>query len=645
MRRAGVAALGVAIVLGGTPACALEFLHIAANVGGSSGGHAALRIGEAVYHFVHEAPGILRLERTEWEAFGYEYRVLQNRDIVVHRVATSPTTDALVGRAFDRRAVADRELMDTRRALAADRAFVGEPGAEVLDGWPAIDVPGLGLFVGAGEAASGEEPGLADLRSQVPWNALPERGRVREEALAEIPARVLAAGKLSVPLDDAGPPYYGIVARLADTLAADAARDVLGTARPLDDGVVRPCHLRACVLGPEERTRLEALGADLGRSVVRLLTSRRPDAGRALLVAMARRAALERTLRAGRWIVLDAFGPAAAVLPATEVTRHRGALVGLAAVADREFETARARLAEQGSGAAEGETRLAAVESAVNRLLELRAALDGGRPLRMGTGLLLPTRSRPMEIGAVPWSRETRQALAAATRARARDYETAVEGSHGYGLLTRNCVTEIAAVIDRAFADEAGSGDTDQVWTSRFGGRVGSHWPLSAIPLAAGVLMDDELPTAMRAELPSARHAAVAELAAERGWWSTYLREANTVTASRYAPRAEDSIFLLFTDDVTWPRPLYGALNVGAGLVAAAAGVVMAPLDRGRLASAGLRGVLFSLPELAFINIRKGSYDPSPFDRSDATSSLRAAAGRDPEAPRQEASSRCTVSP
>jgi hypothetical protein len=66
--------------------------------------------------------------------------------------------------------------------------------------------------------------------------------------------------------------------------------------------------------------------------------------------------------------------------------------------------------------------------------------------------------------------------------------------------------------------------------------------------------------------------------------------------------------FLFFTDDTVAARPVLGALNLVAGIGVAAAGLAMLPVDRGDLLKSGLRGVLFSLPELAFFNIRKGSF-------------------------------------
>jgi len=52
--------------------------------------------------------------------------------------------------------------------------------------------------------------------------------------------------------------------------------------------------------------------------------------------------------------------------------------------------------------------------------------------------------------------------------------------------------------------------------------------------------------------------------------------------------------------------------NLATGLGAAAAGVPLLPFDGGRTLVAGLRGAVFSLPELAFVNLRKGSFDHVP---------------------------------
>jgi hypothetical protein len=99
-----------------------------------------------------------------------------------------------------------------------------------------------------------------------------------------------------------------------------------------------------------------------------------------------------------------------------------------------------------------------------------------------------------------------------------------------------------------------------------------------------------------------------------QGPLQVFLRESNTLTSTLYRKGNGDSAFLFFTDDVVATRPVFGALNLLTGLGMAAAGLVMLPVDHGATLRSGLAGALWSLPELAFFNIRKGSFPDA--DRS-----------------------------
>lgn len=81
------------------------------------------------------------------------------------------------------------------------------------------------------------------------------------------------------------------------------------------------------------------------------------------------------------------------------------------------------------------------------------------------------------------------------------------------------------------------------------------------------------------------------------------------VTSTIYRRSGDDSTFLFFTDDLVLLRPLLGAANLAVGIGASVVGLAQSPLDRGAALSAGLRGVMWSVPELFFVNVRKGSFD------------------------------------
>ena len=114
------------------------------------------------------------------------------------------------------------------------------------------------------------------------------------------------------------------------------------------------------------------------------------------------------------------------------------------------------------------------------------------------------------------------------------------------------------------------------------------------------------------AEIPSLRMTQMAAMYARENRARVYLRESNTLTSSVYRANPRDSFFLFFTDDVVLPRPLYGALNLVAGLGQAVLGLLRLPFEGPDEVVAGAKGAFFSLPELFFVNLRKGSLDYGP---------------------------------
>ena len=119
-----------------------------------------------------------------------------------------------------------------------------------------------------------------------------------------------------------------------------------------------------------------------------------------------------------------------------------------------------------------------------------------------------------------------------------------------------------------------------------------------------------------RTTVPSYRRARLDEMTRAEPAVRVGLRESNVLTSTVYRRNADDSFFLFFTDDVAALRPVFGTVNLAAGLGATAVGLPLLPVDGGHTLLAGLRGALFSLPELVFVGVRKGSFDHVPRDQS-----------------------------
>jgi len=98
-----VAVILLSLVAGAdaTGARHFEYLHIEANSGGSSGGHAAIRIGEHCYHFQQGEDGTIQLRKDAAVQFEHTYRVLGNRTIHSTSVRVSDETLEQLRAAFE----------------------------------------------------------------------------------------------------------------------------------------------------------------------------------------------------------------------------------------------------------------------------------------------------------------------------------------------------------------------------------------------------------------------------------------------------------------------------------------------------------------------------------------------------------------
>ncbi len=171
--------------------------------------------------------------------------------------------------------------------------------------------------------------------------------------------------------------------------------------------------------------------------------------------------------------------------------------------------------------------------------------------------------------------------------------------------MRRNCVSEIFRTVDAAGAEP--------------GGRIDTRWSLDFIPFVAAGAVNATWNVVRRDTLLSYRRWRLDDMYRHESPLHVRLRESNILTSTIYHRNADDSFFLLFTDDLVAVRPIFGAVNVASGLGAAAVGVPLLPFDRGETLMSGVRGALFSLPELAFVNLRKGSFDYVPREQRPET--------------------------
>jgi hypothetical protein len=593
--------IGALVCAGARPATAawIEYLTIEANEGGSSGGHAALRFGERTYHFQNER-GRLRLVREDTRRLFHDYVLTGNRGVHASRIEMSDETWHRLREQFETRLFVQTRQLALADSLTRERALLAQLARRV--GAIEVAIPGAAYVEPAPPAEASSA--LAALRDRVERERGPdflaERRRVIRARLRALDPSATPDPPADASLEVAPPPLSTFAERyveLASALTAlgwieDGARLRSGSTRVLADDALR--------IGVGERRALERAAKDLDARLLGLTTSRTLDGGYALLVGLARRAAMERSLGSGHLVVLDAYAPDAKRIERKSGLLRPRHLEPLLQDARADLARARERLVE---AEAPGERELAALEDVANRYAEVSRAARDGRALRVQRGRLAPTRTAALPLPRPQVTDTDLESALARAAERERSWLRALDRIHRYHLLSNNCVSAIFETLNAAFDDpEAES-------TEQLGGYVDPAGPLRFWPLVSATVVRDAYRVGGEWRLPSLRRSRMAAMRSEEGDLRVALRESNTLTARAYTRNPADSFFLFFTDAPRAAplRPLLGAINLGASLAQTAWGIPWVPLDEGRRLVSGLRGILMSGSELGFVNIRKGT--------------------------------------
>jgi hypothetical protein len=632
-RRALLAALLVCMAARGVAGAEafIGYLYVAPNEGDSSGGHVALRFTNETFHFQHEPPGILRLQRHDAAAFRYMYAGLGNRAIRESRIAVSSETYAAIRDAFARLLLVQDAQMEVRDALRKNVEFFELLLRQQRDGALKtnelrLPVSGLGYFfpdasppsspsVAATPAHETVSPALVALRNRIraSYGAFYLPQRVAEAKALLQGLQLTAIGNPPTELTSVSFPNFvtPVARRFEDAVQAVLAVQILEKAPALRDGTYWRADDSGIKLEPEQLLALKNHAADLEEDLVALVKSSRPDWGAPFILGMARLGAIEATVASGRLVLLDLFAPAG-FLPPRQDRAMRPYLPMLRKELRAVFFDKMNRFLSE-RRFREGD--YASMERAGNLLLDVERSLKSGAPLRAVPRHTFPSREA---VVAVPLAGEPDEAtltreVAAAKTAEAGYLDLLTE-RYGYDLFRHNCVTEIFSVINSTMAAAATESaipdvkkNTVEEATRRLGGYLDAREPLAFIPIVSSRMVQRSYAVTSTQELPSYRGARVRELQAREGTLRTYLRECNTITSSVYRPGPDDSAFLFFTDDAFFLRPLFGAFNLVAGVAEGLWGVATLPLAGPERMISGARGILFSLPELVFVNLRKGS--------------------------------------
>ena len=583
-----------------------QFIYIDANVGGSSGGHSALRINNTIYHFQYFPDGLFKLVRERWPYFRYIYNDLENRTLYVAHIHIENRDLQRLQEYLDRYYLIQEAHMARLGELSADTKLLND----LSRGRFQMSVNGAGLFsfdTPPNEIGTQLRSAVIDTYGE---NYLKCAMETLDRELSKIPLVVSSVEPININNDVYPPPVKSISKKYAENRLKRTALWVLDRALPVRkieltdmDHFIRPGDRKG--LTKNERNKLSDYAETLKASVIHLPTSSRPDWGYPLLLANARYQAVMWSLKQNRLYLLDPFPESAKSVSPQTLEENPTVTARLADRAWRKYWDIR-RSAFAGQSLDEpalNERAYNRLEEGAGRFAELEKGRLTGNTIRVAYGRLIPSRPgmTPLPAPSLP-QQPINQSLGEA-HLNQNIYNDQLKRCYPYNLINYNCATELIRNINAPFRSQ-------RRVTGALGGEIVPGKDFGFIPFRLFDLVKDRFRVTKVDVLPGYRKRLLRRTAQnEPENTGLYFRECNTLTSTLYHGAAGDTPFLFFTDDVVWIRPVYGAINGAYGLVTAALGIFTLPLDGGDLSLAGLKGTLYSLPELFFFNIRKGSFN------------------------------------
>lgn len=564
----------------------IDFIYIDSSVGDSAGGHTALRLGNTVFHYQYHDDAYFLLVKDDWDGFRYRYNDLQNRTLAIASLPVSPDVFEKIKMQFSRRYLLQKKRFDYLNQLKSVEEYL----FSLSNGNGVVPIKGLGFFSidEKDDALSftltsyiGKKLGALYLAHQL--HGVEERIKDHNN---NIQLKLMMG--IDLNLYSPSPVFHNNIDEYFELSAVREAIFVLLHGRPVLDGMLHTAPADIGKLCEYELVRLQHYRDRLGLSIINLLESSRPGRGTALLVQAARYQAITHSIRKGEMVTLipvENFISAEMRKEAATVKTY---------FAQLRFE--RLRLAQSSmayffSTSENEDIAFSQMETSLGRLWEIDH-IDGSQ------SMLRNRAERFLNTDSID-HREILSSLEV-SRVNTALLEKELLRVYDYNLLDKNCVTEIFKTIYSVFPT------IDQA-EKELGGYLEPGAYFSFIPFRSFNLIQQNFSVSLVEILPSFRKRQLNKLY-EEGEGLPFIVESNTLTSKIYSAWEKDSTFLFFTDDKLLLRPVLGVINVLYAAGGSLGGIFSLPVDDGSLLKKSLRGIIFSLPELAFFNIRKGTF-------------------------------------
>ncbi len=576
------------------PAKPLHYLYINAREGSASGGHTAISFNNETFHFQHYDGGTIRLVKQISDDFDFHYRYLENRTINQATIELDDAHYDQLRKFFNLSLILQKQQDDLLKEINLNLSLLAPPLSSSK-----IYIRGAGLLTQNPVPLNAEAITINNLQQHIKQkygdNFLTKQILSLQEKINTLQPRPWPTDSLHLSDNAFLAVPYSFASQHLDAVSKMLFLQMLQQGASLDKQHYFTPEQANFKLSTPELEKLRRFQHTLENNLLNLINSQRTNWGNVAFILYARILSLSIAIDSGTLVFLNSYAPDSFSIPYTEVESYKEMFQAQKARALTKIIQEKRLLFTRQQAISENHYSL--LEQLSNYYHERDRGLANKLSIRIYGEQLLPTTpvSLPLPLYPQLTSQKTEQALQ-----QLHQYKNQVtqqmQSIYHYDLITRNCVTEIFDTIRKSNISGKPIKELGKLAQNNF---------IAFIPFGSFRSLANDYSKQTR---PSFRQQQLNEMYQQENNALVYLRESNTLSARYYKFNDQDSIFLFFTDHNVLSRPLLGAFNLLTAMAMSLYGSFSLPFDAGYNLQKGSMGILMSLPELAFFNIRKGSY-------------------------------------
>jgi hypothetical protein len=564
----------------------IEFIYVDSNTGQSSGGHTGLKIGQYIYHFQFFEDEIFHLVRENWNEFKYIYNSIDNRNIIKREFILTAENYETIRSYLNEFYLIQQKQLEILSYLKKDILYL-----ESLKSNSSLSIPGLGyltLTVDSKNKIFNLSPGESLLiKSQLT--------RINT-SISEITYKEINNIKLS-KID-----YI-----FSQDIFSQNIEDLLQSKMGLS------CIINKCEIDESSFIKIDSfIGSKdknniltkwkknlpyLHQSIINQIKNNNDKSNKNLLISVLRFYYIQKSIESNSIYIPDCFNYNSNMI---ENINNEDIIL-------EEYKKSIMILFKKGienflKNDIYSEEDFTYLEDSSNRMLEISSLHNKKNYIRINYNILYPSKEKDILIDEKLKVSDNLIDNIKRAKINFENFNIKMKNLYPFDLIRENCTTEIFTTLNRL------TKNNQKESVDLLGGYIDSKNNFTFIPFIADFKVGYNYKTKTKEVVQSYRLRSKDQMKTHDLPIWIALKESNTISSSIYKFNSNDSFFIFFTDDTILLRPIMGSVNLIGGVGQFSLGMFTFPFDKGNNLKKGFEGSLFSLPELFFFNIRKGSF-------------------------------------